>query len=210
MPMPNTAELFFGLPLSEEQKAYADSIFDYPLTITDSISGSGKTTIAVGCAKIMKKPLYYVFFPVQEDVHGYLPGDLEDKTEHYLVPLRDALTEIGENPDKVIFSKKEFRPHAWVYAVPHTFLRGSNIKNATVIIDESQNGTKPQLKKILTRCHATNKIVMVGHRGQIDIQPEKSGFIEYQDHAKGYHFVNQVNLTKDFRGELARWADSIK
>src|SRR5574342_57608 len=121
MPMPNTAELFFGLPLSEEQKAYADSIFDYPLTITDSISGSGKTTIAVGCAKIMQKPLYYFVSPIQEKVFGYTPGDEEDKLSKYLIPLRDALAEIKEEPEKVVFSKKEFRPHAWVHATSYAF-----------------------------------------------------------------------------------------
>jgi phosphate starvation-inducible PhoH-like protein len=209
MPMPTSAELFFGLKLSDEQKEYADSIFDHTLTITDSISGSGKTTIAVGCAKIMQRPLYYVFFPVQEDALGFLPGDLEDKTAPYLVPLCDALTEIKEIPEKAIFSKKEFRPHAWVHAIPHTFLRGTNIKNATIIIDESQNGTKHQLKKILTRCHDSNKVILIGHSGQKDIPEHLSGFSSYIEHAKGQHFANQVNLTKDFRGNLARWADKL-
>lgn len=210
MPLPQSAELFFGKNLTDEQKAYADSIFDYKLTITDSISGSGKTTIAVGCAKILKKPLYYFFAPIQEDVYGFTPGDLEDKEAKYLLPLTDALREINEIPDKAIFSKKEFRPHAWVHASSHAFWRGGNIKDSTVIIDEAQNWTQHELKKILTRCHDTCTVILVGHQGQTDIPLDKSGFSSYLEHAKTAYFANQVNLTYDFRGKLARWADSIK
>jgi predicted ribonuclease YlaK len=209
MPLPQTAELFFGMTLSDEQKAYADSIFDYNLTITDSISGSGKTTIAVGCAKILKKPMYYFFSPVQENVFGYTPGDEEEKQSKYLIPLTDALKKIGEKPDQVIFSKKEFRPHAWVHATSWAFWRGGNIQDATVIIDESQNWTKHQLKMILTRCHDNVKIILIGHQGQTDISLDLSGFLAYIEHAKPKDFANQVNLTHDFRGVVARWADSL-
>jgi phosphate starvation-inducible PhoH-like protein len=209
MPLPTHAELFFGLALSEEQKEYADSIFDHSLTITDSISGSGKTTIAVGCAKLIQKPLYYFFNPVQEDVYGFTPGDLEDKESKYLLPLTDALRKIHEVPEKVIFSKKEFRPHAWVHATSHAFWRGGNLENATVILDEAQNWTVHELKKVLTRCHDTCKVIMIGHQGQTDIKPSLSGFSSYIEHAKGQDFAHQVNLTKDFRGKLARWADKL-
>jgi predicted ribonuclease YlaK len=209
MPMPKSAELFYGLGLSDEQKAYADSIFDYTLTITDSISGSGKTTVAVGCAKILQKPLYYFIPPVQEKVFGYTPGDDEDKLAKYLLPLYDALKEINEDPSKAIINKKEFRIHAWVHATSYAFWRGGNIKDSTVIIDEAQNWTAHELKKVLTRCHDNCKVIMIGHQGQIDIPKALSGFSSYIAHAKGQTFANQVNLTKDFRGELARWADSL-
>lgn len=208
MPIPND-NMFYGLTLSDEQKAYADSIFDYNLTITDSISGSGKTTIAVGAAKILKKPLYYFFSPVQEGVFGFTPGDLEEKEAKYLLPLTDALRQIGENPEKVIFNKREFRAHAWVHATSHVFWRGGNIKDATVILDETQNWTKHEIKKVLTRCHDNCKVIMIGHRFQMDIPEAQSGFLAYQEHAKNKDFANQVNLTKDYRGVLARWADSL-
>jgi predicted ribonuclease YlaK len=124
--------------------------------------------------------------------------------------LLDALRQIGENPDKVIFNKREFRPHAWVHATSHVFWRGGNIKDATVILDEVQNWTKHEIKKVLTRCHDNCKVIMIGHNGQKDVPEDKSGFSSYIEHAKPKDFANQVDLTKDFRGVLARWADSIK
>lgn len=207
MPAPDT--MFFGLDLTEEQKEYADSIFDHTLTITDSISGSGKTTIAVACAKLLKQPLYYFYAPIQERVIGHTPGDEEEKGSKYLIPLYDALKKINENPDKVVFSKKEFRTHAWVHATSYAFWRGGNIEKATVILDEAQNWTKHELKKILTRIHDSCTVIMIGHNGQIDINPRTSGFSSYIKHAKNQSFAKQVNLTHDFRGNMARWADSI-
>jgi phosphate starvation-inducible PhoH-like protein len=51
---------------------------------------------------------------------------------------------------------------------------------------------------------------MIGHQGQIDIPEHLSGFSSYIEHAEVKDFSNRVDLTKDFRGVLARWADSIK
>jgi phosphate starvation-inducible protein PhoH and related proteins len=226
MPLPKHAELFFGLDLTEEQQRYADSIFDKRLTIVDAKSGSGKTTIAVGCAKLIHeqakknnpfgKPLLYIFAPVQEKAMGFRPGNQETKEEEYLQPLKDALLEIGENPAQVIFNEemlKDKKPNldnVWVYAKSHVFARGTNIKGKTVIIDEAQNFTRGELKKILTRIHDDCTVIMIGHRGQIDLpDPKKSGFVPYMEWFKDKHYVQVLELTKNFRGELAQDADDF-
>lgn len=226
MPLPKSAELFFGLPLTDEQRAYANNVFDKRMTWVDAKSGTGKTTIAVGCAKLIHeqakkddpngKPLLYVFAPVQEKALGYLPGNVEEKTAEYLQPLKDALEEIGENPAQVIFSekllegKKPNLDNVWVTAKPHTFARGTNIKNRVVIIDEAQNFTRGELKKLLTRIHDTCTVIIIGHRGQIDLpDPRKSGFVPYLEYFQTKHYVGIFELTKNFRGELAQDADEF-
>lgn len=209
MGIPQSAELFYGLTLDEKQKEYADSIFENKLTITDSKSGTGKTTIAVGCAKIIGKPLYYFFAPVQEKVFGYTPGDEEEKQSKYLIPLYDALNEIGEMPEKAIHSKKDMRPNAWVHATSYAFWRGGNLKDSTIILDECQNWSKHELKKILTRCHDTCTVIMLGHNGQMDISESLSGFQDYIEHSALAPFAKTVTLDHDYRGNLARWADSL-
>jgi phosphate starvation-inducible PhoH-like protein len=246
MPLPQH-NLFYGLAktATEEQIEYANSILDNLLTVTDSISGSGKTTWAVACAKYMwqlnpDKELYYFFAPVGEKAFGFTPGDLEEKESKYLIPLRDALKEIGDDPDKAIFSKKlkdepeeddepflspkqskkqkrkvtntrykESKTLPWIHATSHVFWRGGNIKGATVIIDEAQNWTKHELKKILTRCHDDCTIIVVGHQKQCDIDQKASGFPAYKAAAGTAPFAKIITLTKDFRGKLARWADEV-
>lgn len=208
---------FFGLNLTDEQKRYLDSIEQYRLTLCNAKSGTGKTTLAVGMAKLLKKPTLYIFAPVQEKKLGFLPGDLEEKTDPYTQPLKDALLAINENPEQAIFKKvkegqspKFVNQHAWVYAMSHVFARGTNIKGMTVILDELQNYTKPEAKKILTRIHDDCTVIGIGHTGQIDLHdPKQSCFERVLEHFGPKHYCNIVELTKNFRGELSLDADDL-
>lgn len=212
MPLPKSAELFFGLPLSGEQKDFADKIFDHQLTIVDASAGTGKTTVAVGCAKIIGKGLNYVFAPVQEGALGFLPGDLHDKCAPYLQPLYDALEEIYENPKTAVFDERlapVLNRGAWINAIPHVFLRGTNFKRGvTTIVDEAQNFTKPELRKILTR-NKDGKIILIGNMRQCDIPAHLSGFAAYMELFSTKEYASRAYLTQNFRSQLAQDADSI-
>lgn len=208
--------MFYGLQLTDEQKRYVDSIQTKRLTISNSKAGSGKTTIAVGCARILKMPLLYVFNPTEEDEMGFRPGTQEEKEKEYLAPLKDALKAIGEDPETSIMREDLGGPKAfhnskaWVTAKSHTFTRGTNIKGCFVIIDEAQNWTKAQLKKLLTRIHDDCIVVVIGHTGQCDLDdPSQSGFLDLINHFKDKHYVGVTPLTVNFRGELANDADDM-
>lgn len=206
--------MFYGLDLTKEQRDYANSIFDKRMTIVDAKAGTGKTTIAVGCAKIMKKDLYYVFSPVQEGVMGYRPGNQQEKEMDYTQPLKDALLEINEDPNRVIDSRDNIdnikNGNVWVYPRSHVFMRGINLKDSFIIIDEAQNWTKNELKKTLTRIHDSNIVVVIGHQGQIDLKvPSQSGFARVIEHFESRAWSNKCELTKNFRGELSQWADEL-
>lgn len=216
MPLPKDT-LFFGLAkkLTNEQQTYVDSIFDSRMTIVNAPSGTGKTTLAVASAKLLNKPLVYIFSPVEEGKMGFRPGTQKDKEREYLLPLIDALKEIGENPDKVIFDEDNFeamkRGDAWVFPMSHVFARGTNIKNSTVILGECQNYTRGELKKVLTRLHDTNTIILEGHDGQCDLKDEsKSGFVPYLEHYKHETYVNVCRLSVNFRGEVSQHADKLR
>lgn len=215
MPLPKDNMLFgYAEKLTDEQREYVDSIFDNQLTIVNSRSGTGKTTLAVACAKILGKDLLYVFSPSEEKTMGFTPGNVEEKEMKYIQPLKDALIEIGEMPDKVIVSEENVENikngNTWVEARSHVFARGTNIKDKTVILDECQNYTKSELKKILTRIHDSCTVIMIGHTGQIDLdRPQDSGFAPYIEHFKNKDYAKVCNLTWNFRGRLANDADSL-
>lgn len=216
MPLPKSNPLFgFAPKLTEEQKEYVDSIFDNHVTIVNACAGSGKTTLAVACAKILGMELLYIFSPVEESVLGFTPGDVFDKESKYTSPLKDALLKINEVPDRVIISKENIQNvkngTAWVTPVSHVFARGTNIEDKFVIIDESQNFTRSELKKLLTRIHESCKVVMIGHDKQCDLKnPSKSGFVPYIEHLKDEDYVKVCNLTHNFRGRLATKADQLE
>ena len=216
MPLPRESEMFFGLgpKLTDEQRIYVDSIFDNQVTIVNAPAGSGKTTLAVGAAKILGKPLVYIFAPVEEKKMGYRPGNQKEKEMEYYQPLVDALLEIEEFPEKAIFDPETMdtskNGNAWVYPKSHIFARGTNIKDSTVIIAESQNFTRGELKKVLTRIHDSCTVIIEGHTGQNDLpDPNKSGFEPYIKHLQDEWWVKVCVLTKNFRGRLSTKADSL-
>lgn len=216
MPLPNGNLLFgFEPKLTEEQRVYVDSIFDNQLTMVNARSGTGKTTLAVACARIIGKPLVYIFAPVEEDVMGFRPGTQTEKEREYLQPLKDALLEIGENPTQVIYDEENIEAvksgRAWVYPKSHIFARGTNIKDSVVIIAESQNFTKGELRKVLTRIHDSCTVIVEGHTGQCDLEdPSLSGFAPYIEHFRGKPYAEICELNWNFRGRLANDADEIE
>ena len=224
MPIPENNLLFgFEPKLTEEQREYVNAIFDYQLVMVNAKAGTGKTTLAVACAKLLKKPLTYIFNPVQESSMGFRPGTQAEKESIYHQPLIDALLEINENPTQAIYdeeavaqealrrkvSVKRANEGAWCYPKSPLFLRGTNLKDMTIIIDECQNFTVQELRKILTRVHDSCKVICIGHSGQIDIPATRSGFEPYMEHFKEQPYCKIISLTKNFRGELANWADTI-
>lgn len=215
MPLPTDNLLFgFAPKLTDEQRVYVDSIFDNQVTIVNARAGSGKTTLAVACAAVIGKPLVYIFSPVSEGKMGFRPGTQEEKEAEYQQPLIDALLEIGESPAKAILDTSDVmamkRGDAWVYPKSHIFARGTNIKDSTVIIAESQNFTKGELKKILTRIHDSCTVIIEGHTGQNDLSdPKKSGFAPYIEHLREEPWVSVCELNVNFRGRLSTKADDL-
>jgi phosphate starvation-inducible protein PhoH len=218
-------DLFFGLKptMTEEQETYVDAIMSdkYDIIFCNAPAGTGKTTLAVAAAKLLvcqkkKEELLYVFNPVEEDKMGFRPGDQFEKEKDYTTPLRDALVKINENPGQVIVSNpyssdpKLKTGTTWVKAMTHVFARGTNQENKIIIIDEAQNWTTGQLKKMLTRIHDNCKTIVIGHTGQIDLRnKEDSGFEKYIYHFKDQERAKVCHLTKNFRGWIAQHADTL-
>lgn len=212
-----------GFELSEEQKNLRDAIYspDIDVIFANARSGSGKTTIAVATACFMVEcgiydNILYCFSlnnGYQNSI-GLLPGSVEDKESSFYEPCLQALVTCGYQPEKVV---RELNPEgakssAFVSCRSHTFLRGTNIDNGTILIlDEAQNFYLDELKKVLTRVKAGAKVIVIGHAGQNDIvaHPELSGFTFYLDHFRNKERVAVCNLTENFRGWVSAWADSL-
>jgi len=222
-------DLFFGLgpTLTDEQKQLIDAMFnpDIKVIVIPSVAGTGKTSLVVGATKILQKDLVYVFPNVNEDEFGFLPGNLFEKYYQYLGPLFDALDTIGDDPNRVVFNEDASRDpalkaqqmkmlkegHVWAFPKPHGFLRGRNLSGDKVIfIDEAQNFTKAQLKKIITRVHDDCKLVLAGHMGQCDLKRDViSGFPAYIDFYRKCQYAKVIELNKCFRGQIASDADMV-
>ena len=204
--------------MTDEQEAMVHSILNNRITFVNAKAGTGKTTIAVAMAKYLweteEQRAIYVTPTVEERTLGFTTGDPAAKELKYMTPLFDALAECHEQePLEVVqLSGQIGAEHKrWMEAKSHAFLRGSNIKNKTVIIDEAQNLTRGELKKVLTRISDNSTVIVIGHDGQIDLPKSSvSGFVPYIEHFKYQPYSEVVELTHNFRGSLAQHADELR
>ena len=213
--------MFYGMVLDEEQIAFIDAIKDPEKSIVfcDAPAGTGKTTLAMGAAKILVQDkrndlegIVYIVSPYGEQKQGYLPGSITEKSEVYYEPAYQAMIEVGMNPNVDVCSESmtaRKKGEAYVKLLTHTYLRGTNLQNKVVILDESQNYTVPELKKVLTRCHDSCKVIVIGHTGQIDIRGD-SGFRKYRVHFADHDKCAVCKLTTNHRGWLSTYADALE
>lgn len=141
-------------------------------TITFGIgpAGTGKTFLAVAAAvkmyseqKIKKIVLTRPAVEAGERL-GYLPGDLSQKIDPYLVPLFDSLEYFFGNETLAYLIEKRN-----IEIVPLAYMRGRTLNNACIILDEAQNATMSQIKMFLTRLGENSKIIITGDESQIDL-----------------------------------------
>ena len=119
---------------------------------------------------------------------GFLPGDLKDKVDPYLVPIYDSLHKMIEGP-----KLKEYLNKNIIEIAPLAYMRGRTLHNAFIILDEAQNSTKMQMKMFLTRLGVTSKAIITGDITQTDLGlNETSGLIDavnILNKVKGISFV---------------------
>ena len=212
--------LFYDMTLDEEQIAFIKAIKDKSKTIIfcDAPAGTGKTTLAMGAANLLYLDkrndldgIVYIVSPYGEGKQGYLPGSITEKSEVYYEPAYQAMIEVNMNPYTDVCSDAmtaKRKGEGYVKMLTHTYLRGTNLQHKVVILDESQNYTVAELKKVLTRCHDSCKVIVIGHTGQIDIKGG-SGFQKYLEHFQGQEKCAVCKLTTNHRGWLSTYADEL-
>lgn len=211
---------FYGMNLDEKQLDFVEAVMDPEKLIVfcDARAGTGKTTLAMGAANILVKDnrtgydgIVYIVSPYGEQKQGYLPGSITEKSEVYYEPAYQAMIECNMNPHTDVCSESmtsKKKGEAFVKMLTHTFLRGTNLQNKVIIIDEAQNFTAAELKKVLTRIHDSCKVIVIGHTGQIDISAN-SGFAAYLKHFSHTDPCAVCELTENHRGWISTHADEL-
>lgn len=222
MPTTFDGEPFYGLNLDPEQLAFADAIINpkYDIIFVNAKAGTGKTTVATGASILLikygfYKDLIYIMAPYGEKKQGWLPGTITEKSSVYFEAFYQALEKCHVNLNTAIkntsLTEEGGQNDAgFITCITDTYLRGSNLDDAVVIIDEAQNYTIPQLQKTLTRVGANAKVIVIGHDGQCDLEdPRQSGFLRYVDHFKNCERAAVCTLSINHRSWISDWADQI-
>ena len=145
--------------------------------------------------------------PVGRDL-GYLPGNLEEKMQPWLMPILDNVRHAFK--DTSYFQNMIDKGDIEIAPIP--YIRGRTFSNSFLIVDEAQNATIHELKTIITRMGTNSKIVLLGDVDQIDtpyIDRQSSGLSIVIDKFQNSSLCAHVNLSKGQRSDLATTASNI-
>ncbi len=150
------------------------------LVSIQSEAGFGKTYLALAAAlyMVLERKLYEKVFVVKPTIEigaklGYLPGDIAEKMEPYVKYIFDLLVKLHkQRPANKVFmnpNDEALRINVKKFEIlPLGYVRGMNIENAFVIIDEAQNLSRTELRALLTRMGEGVKCVCLGDTSQVD------------------------------------------
>lgn len=181
-----------------------------------SEAGFGKTHIALACAMelVLKKPKafskIFIFKPVVEigERLGYLPGDEQEKLAPYMRGVTDLIIKLhGQRPANALFAESKNSAMQLnakkIEVISLNFIRGMNIDDAVVIIDEAQNMTRYETRALLTRMGDHVKCFVLGDTNQVD-HPYLNAFnnglnwivTKFQGHRNYGHIVLKGNKSR--------------
>ena len=152
------------------QHDYLKAIIQHDVSFGIGPSGTGKTFLAVACAvEALNTETVSRIILVRPAVEageklGFLPGDLAQKVDPYIRPLYDALVDMLGGERVAHYIEKGI-----IEIAPLAYMRGRTLNDAFVILDESQNTTREQMKMFLTRLGFGSKAVITGDITQIDL-----------------------------------------
>jgi phosphate starvation-inducible PhoH-like protein len=163
---------------TENQKKLMNSMKNNTITICSGSPGSGKTYVTCAAAleilkndpKIKKIVIAKSVTVLQDEEVGFLKGTLKEKME----PVMYSFT---GNFEKIIGLQKLelLKLNGYIQELPIAYIRGITIDNALIIVDETQNITKKNVKTIMTRLGENSKLIFLGDLEQVDMKkPELS------------------------------------
>ena len=177
-PLTDNQKLFF------EEYAKGKNIFAY------GAAGTGKTFVGLYLAlrdvldeRTPYEKVYIVRSLVATREIGFLPGDHEDKAALYQIPYKNMckyMFEMSSDADfEMLYGNLKSQETVSFWST--SFIRGTTLDNAIVLVDEMQNLNFHELDSIITRIGENSKIVFCGDATQSDLVKahEKNGILDF-------------------------------
>jgi phosphate starvation-inducible PhoH-like protein len=194
----------FQIQLNEEQKHAKAAILENTITVLRGAAGSGKSCVSAQVAldllfrrEVEKIVLTRPVVTSGEDI-GYLPGDKDAKLAPYTAAIYDNMYRLYKREliDKNIQEGN-------IEVIPLGFMRGRNLSNCCVVVDEAQNITDRQMELLLGRLCKGSRMILCGDSAQIDLKDKKlSGFDFICKHMKDIQGFGVVTLKTNHRHDI--------
>ncbi len=176
--------------LTENQKVAFDAYEKGQNLFLYGCAGTGKTFIAMYLAlkEILSgatsyDKLYMVRSLVPTREIGFLPGDHDDKSNLYQIPYKNMVEHMFKMPDDPAYNMlyDNLKAQETISFWSTSFLRGTTLNNAIIIVDECQNLNFHELDSIITRVGTDCKIIFAGDVMQTDLVKtnERNGILDF-------------------------------
>ena len=165
-------------PLTSNQQSLFDSYNDNKNLVAYGCAGTGKTFITLYNAlrdvldeKTPYEKIYIVRSLVSTREIGFLPGDHEDKSSLYQIPYKNMVKYMFEMPTEADFEMLygNLKTQGTISFWSTSFIRGTTLDKAIVLVDEYQNLNFHELDSIITRVGQDSKIMFCGDATQSDL-----------------------------------------
>jgi phosphate starvation-inducible protein PhoH len=179
-------------PLTENQKRLFESYANQKHLVAYGCAGTGKTFITLYNAlrevldeRTPFEKIYLVRSLVATREIGFLPGSYEDKSDIYQIPYKNMVKYMFQLSSDAEFEMLygNLKSQETIKFWSTSFLRGTTLDNAIVIVDEFQNCTAHELDSIITRVGENSKIMFCGDASQSDLQKtnERNGIVDFMN-----------------------------
>ena len=177
-------------PLTPNQQLLFNSYESGKNIVAYGCAGTGKTFITLYNAikdvldeKTPYEKVYVVRSLVATREIGFLPGDHEDKSSLYQIPYKHMVKYMFQMSSDADFEMLygNLKAQETIKFWSTSFLRGTTLDNAIVIVDEFQNLNFHELDSIITRVGQNSKIFFCGDASQTDLQKtnERNGIVDF-------------------------------
>ena len=192
-------------PITDNQKVLFDSYKEGKNVIAYGAEGTGKTFITLYNAlkdvldeSTPYERIYIVRSLVATREIGFLPGDYEDKSDIYQVPYKHMVKYMFQMPSDADFEMLygNLKAQETIKFWSTSFLRGTTLDNAIIIVDEYQNLNFHELDSIITRIGEDSKIYFCGDASQTDLQKtnERNGIIDFMKIVRSMPSFNLIEF----------------
>ena len=208
-----------------EQQLAIDMIMDPKLPLVSIVgpAGGGKSLLSLACGLelVLNQRRYQTFSIYRPTVSmgpdiGYLPGEIQDKLNPHFASIDDGFQYLFQDNTKKKTSWREqlhqYIDNGTIVKEALSYIRGRSITNSFLLIDESQNLSKEEVKTIVTRVGMGSKIVMCGDIGQIDsphLDATSNGLSYLIEKFQKSHLAGHITLSRGERSLLATEAAEL-